>query len=97
MRWYDSARAVAVQYRYQYNTDMTSLHVRHIKPSTLEALKRMAKVHHRSLQGELHAILERAAQLAPSEDKTKSLDLVTVRTGYTGSWSRDEIYDAEGR
>lgn len=77
---------------------MSSLHVRHINPSTLEALKRLARSHHRSLQGELHAILDQAARLAPCDDEEEgSLELIVVSTGRTGSWNRDEIYDSEGR
>lgn len=75
---------------------MSSIHIREIASDTLHALKRLARSHHRSLQGELHAILERAARMAPPE-KDRMLDLVTVKTGHTTSWSRNEIYDADGR
>ena len=47
---------------------MTSIHIGHVAPETLHALKRLARSHHRSLQGELHAILERAAKMAPPDD-----------------------------
>lgn len=76
---------------------MSSLHVRDIKPATLEALKRLASSHHRSLQGELHAILDQSARLAPSAEEVRPLELVTVRTGHTASWNRDEIYGPDGR
>ena len=39
---------------------MKSLHIRDVDPNILAALKRLAKSHRRSLQGELHTILERA-------------------------------------
>ena len=60
-------------------------------------MKRLARSHHRSLQGELRIILEHAAEMAPPNVATDELKLVTVRTGYTGSWSREEIYGADGR
>jgi len=68
-----------------------------VAPTTLEALKRLARSHHRSLQGELHAILERAAKMAPPDNEVRALNLVTVTTGHTTSWSRDEIYGPDGR
>jgi len=76
---------------------MSSIHIREINSNTLHALKRLARRHHRSLQGELHAILERAARMAPPDEEGRMLDLVTVKTGHTTSWSRDEIYGADGR
>ncbi|MDE0061852.1 MAG: hypothetical protein OXP09_09935 [Gammaproteobacteria bacterium] len=76
---------------------MSSIHIREIEPATLAALKRLARIHHRSLQGELRAILAREARLAPPEEDTRSLDLVTVNTGLATSWNRDEIYGPEGR
>ena len=76
---------------------MTSIHIRHVAPETLHALKRLARSHHRSLQGELHAILERAARMAPPDEAVRTLTLVTVRTGRTSSWSRDELYGPDGR
>ena len=76
---------------------MSSIHIRDVQPATLDALKRLARSHHRSLQGELRVILDRAAQLAPPDENTRTLDLVTVRTSHATSWNRDEIYGPEGR
>ena len=76
---------------------MTSLHIRDVPPETLHALKRLARNHHRSLQGELHTILERAARMAPPDEDVRSLNLVTVKTGHTALWSRDEFYGPDGR
>ena len=76
---------------------MPSIHIRGLTPGTLQALKRLARSHHRSLQGELHTILERAARMAPPDETVRALNLVTVRTGHTASWSGDEIYGPGGR
>ena len=72
---------------------MKSVHIRDIEPSVLTGLKRLARSHHRSLQGELRDILSHAARLAPPEEHNAHLDLVTVSTGGVSQWSRDEIYD----
>ena len=76
---------------------MSAIHVTQVSPETLSSLKRLARSHHRSLQGELRVILERAASMAPPEDAREPLNLVTVNVGYRGSWSREEIYGADGR
>lgn len=75
---------------------MKSLHIRDVAPQTLEALKRLARQHHRSLQGELHAMLERAARMAPPE-QPRELNLNTVDTGRTGEFTREDIYGDSGR
>ena len=82
---------------YYYAISMTSLHIRDVPPETLHALKRLARSHHRSLQGELRTILERAARMSPPDEDVRSLNLVTVRTDHTTSWSRDEFYGPDGR
>ena len=76
---------------------MTSIHIRDVAPETLHALKRLARSHHRSLQGELHTILERAARMAPPDEAVRTLNLVTVKTGHASAWGRDEIYGSGGR
>ncbi|MCY4481592.1 MAG: hypothetical protein OXC12_01830 [Spirochaetaceae bacterium] len=76
---------------------MSAVHISQVHPETVSALKRLARSNHRSLQGELRAILERAARMAPPDPAKDEFKLVTVRTGYTGSWSREEIYGADGR
>ena len=76
---------------------MKSLHIRDVDPNTLAALKRLAKSHRRSLQGELHTILERAARTAPPE-QPEVMSWITVETGRAASTgSRSEIYDDDGR
>ena len=76
---------------------MSSIHIRAVDPATVDALKRLARSHHRSLQGELQAILARAARMAPPAEDARPLHLVTVESRHTSSWGRDEIYDADGR
>ncbi|MCY3564854.1 MAG: hypothetical protein OXH27_01595 [Gammaproteobacteria bacterium] len=76
---------------------MHSILIRNVPPNTLRALKRLARSHHRSLQGELRVILDRAAELAPAGDIAGSLELVTVKTKGSTSWSREEIYGDDGR
>jgi plasmid stability protein len=76
---------------------MTSVHIRNLEPKTVGALKRLARNHRRSLQGELRAILDRAARMAPAEMAEDDLPLVTVRTGRTTPWGRDDIYGDPGR
>ena len=76
---------------------MRSIMIRKVSTSTLRALKRLARSHHRSLQEELRVIPERAAQLAPASGNVGTLDLITVKTSKSSSWSRDEIYRDDGR
>ena len=76
---------------------MKSIHIRNIDPGTLESLKRLARNHNRSLQGELRTILIRAASTAPPAHTEDDLRLVTVNTGGTSTWKRDEIYGNHGR
>jgi len=75
---------------------MKSIHIRDVEPAVIEALKRRAHGHHRSLQGELRSILEGAARTAPPAEPP-TVSWVTVETGSTAGWSRNEIYDDDGR
>ena len=76
---------------------MPSILIRNVPPTTLRALKRLARGHRRPLEEELRVILDRAAQLAPTRDNTGPLDLVTVKTEGSTSWSREEIYGDDER
>ena len=76
---------------------MSSILIREIAPKTLRSLKRLARSHHRSLQGELHAILDRAARMAPPEGEERRLQLVTVKAEGSSRWGRDSIYGGDGR
>ena len=76
---------------------MKSLHVRGIDKSVLDRLRRLAQLHHRSLQGELRAILEQAALRVPETEPGEDLELITVAAGSPTNWSRDEIYSDDAR
>ena len=76
---------------------MKVLHIRDVPSETVEALKRLARGNHRSLQGELRDILEKASRRAPVSDADDDLDLVTVRTGSVSTWHREELYGDCGR
>jgi len=75
---------------------MKSIHIRDVDPETLKQLKRLADLHHRSLQGELRAILDRAAKLAPVPP-SRTIQLHMARSSGTGNWSREDIYDDSAR
>lgn len=76
---------------------MKSVHIRDVAPVTIAALKRLARAHKRSMQGELREILERAARQAPPEEGDEEFRLITVKTGRKSAWNREEIYGESGR
>ncbi len=77
---------------------MKSIHIRDIEDSELEALKRLAERHNRSLQRELHVILHKASLMAPPREISDGFRLpYTVNIGGESDWSREEIYGDEGR
>ena len=71
---------------------MKSLHIRDVPEQTIERLKRRASRHHRSLQGELQALLEEASKQA-APDEASEFSLQTVRTQGKQNWSREGIYE----
>ncbi|MBI3181666.1 MAG: DNA-binding protein [Myxococcales bacterium] len=77
---------------------MPALHIRNVDDAVIEALKRRAEAHHRSLEGELRAVLERLAfGTRTVKRKTLRLRLKTVAVGSTSKFGREEIYGDEGR
>ncbi|NBC29912.1 MAG: Arc family DNA-binding protein [Spirochaetes bacterium] len=74
---------------------MKSIHIRDVDPEVLRRLQRLAKLHHRSMQGELKAILEDASKRAPELEPEDPLDVVTVDAGSTGRFDRDDLYADE--
>lgn len=70
---------------------MKSLHIRDVSEVVIDRLKLRAQRHHRSLQGELKALLtEVAVQVKTGEEE---LALQTVKTSGMQDWSREEIYE----
>jgi plasmid stability protein len=74
---------------------MPGLHIRDLPEATLKALKRRAGAHHRSVQGELRAILEEAARAAPPEGGYPPIRLHQVAIGGRRPWTRADFYDDE--
>jgi len=72
---------------------MKSIHIRDIDPQILQGLKKRAELHHRSMQGEVKAILEEAVRKMPEASQEEELDLITVSTGNTDAWRRGDYYD----
>jgi plasmid stability protein len=71
---------------------MKGLLVRNLDEGILERLKQRARARHRSLQGEIHAILAAAAH-EPLGDPEQPLDLVLVKTKGRQDWSREALYE----
>lgn len=72
---------------------MKSIHIRDVDPGLIRRIKILAALHHRSMQGELKAIIEEAAKRAPEVNSPADLDIISVSTGNTGTWKREDIYD----
>lgn len=80
---------------------MKSIHIREVEDEVLAALKRRARRHRRSLQKEIHSLMDDAARMTPSETDGSRDPLDTLKTVSIGrrstSWSRDSYYGDEGR
>ena len=59
---------------------MKSIYIRDIDPEVLQRLKKLADLHHRSMQEELKAIITEAVRKIPAETSDDELNLVTVAT-----------------
>lgn len=80
---------------------MSAIHVRDLDDRLIEALKSRARAHHRSLAGEVRAILTEAVmgeQTIPAEtaQRRRPLRLHTVSIGSRATFSRDELYGDDG-
>lgn len=71
--------------------------MRELTDETMRALKRRARAHHRSVQGEVRAILADAARASPPEGGYPPIRLLQVEVGGDQRWARDDIYDDDGR
>ena len=76
---------------------MAAVHIRDVPDETLEALKRRARRHQRSLQGELRLILTSAAQVELAPERLPPLKLHFSTASPETNWSREEIYGDDGR
>ncbi|MDZ7794520.1 MAG: Arc family DNA-binding protein [Spirochaetia bacterium] len=72
---------------------MKSIHIRDIDPEVLQRLKKLAEMHHRSMQGELKTIIAEATRKIPAANPDEELDLITVSTENKQSWKREDYYD----
>lgn len=72
---------------------MKSLHIRDVDPDIIKKLQILAKIHHRSMQGELRAVLTEASRRASAVVLDAELDLVTVNTGNESVWNREDYYN----
>ncbi|TAE88996.1 MAG: Arc family DNA-binding protein [Verrucomicrobia bacterium] len=71
---------------------MKSIHIRDVPEQTIERLKWRASRNHRSLQGELQALLEEAAKQVVLYDSAEFV-LHTVKTHGNQDWSREGMYE----
>ena len=71
---------------------MKSIHIRDIDPEVLQRLKKLAEMHHRSMQGELKTIITEAVRKIPADEPAEGLDLVTVATNNQQAWTREDYY-----
>ncbi|MDY7027234.1 MAG: Arc family DNA-binding protein [Spirochaetota bacterium] len=72
---------------------MKSIHIRDIDPQMLQRLKRLAEMHHRSMQGELKTIIAEAVRKIPTAGPDEEFDLITVSSGNKQAWKREDYYD----
>jgi plasmid stability protein len=72
---------------------MVAFNVRDVPGPVAAALRERARRHGRSLQQELLAILESAAD----EPVSAPGSLTTVDSGRSSAWSREDIYGEDGR
>ena len=76
---------------------MPAVHVRDVPEEVLEALKRRAARHERSLQRELRHLLCSIAKEEPSAEPVPPIALKLSDASPASSWRREEIYDDDGR
>ena len=74
---------------------MPALHIKDVPTEVVEALRKRAVQHERSLEEELRQLLCEAA--VANLPKSRSLDLTMSPTRYSGPWRREEMYRDEGR
>ena len=81
------------QLELEEGPDGLILRPRHIGYARLGALRDKDSPAHRPLDSETLC----QTGMAPPDTEAQTLDLVTVSTGHTTTWNRDEIYGPAGR
>jgi plasmid stability protein len=77
---------------------MVAFNVRNVPGPVAAALRERARKNGRSLQQELLAILESAADEPQADpEPLPPLQLATVNSGGTSAWGREDIYGDNGR
>jgi plasmid stability protein len=76
---------------------MPAVQIRDLSPEVIAALKRRAARHERSLEGELRYILAMIAREEPPSPPLPPLELKLSDALPGMSWSREEIYEDDGR
>jgi plasmid stability protein len=77
---------------------MVAFNIRNVPGPVAAALRERARKRGHSLQQELLAILESAAdEPIPGPAPQPPLQLTTVNSGETSTWSREDIYGDNGR
>lgn len=76
---------------------MKALHVRDVPEAVVIGLRERAARHGQSMQQEIRQVLEAAAKEPAPSGVPEQVQLVTVRTATTSTWSREEIYGDPGR
>jgi plasmid stability protein len=76
---------------------MPVIQIRDVPPEVVAALERRAARHERSLEGELLSILASIARDEPPPAPLPPLRLKLSQTQTTSPWSREEVYDNDGR
>jgi plasmid stability protein len=78
---------------------MPAIHVRDVDDAIVDALKARAARNHRSLQGEIRAILEESVRgtEASARRRKPRLQIKTVRVGAPVRYSRDVVYEDDTR
>lgn len=76
---------------------MPAIHVRNVPAEVVDALKRRAARHERSLQRELRHLLAEIARQEPSGAAPPPIELKLSEAAPTTPWRREEIYGDDGR
>jgi plasmid stability protein len=78
-------------------SNMPAILVRDLPADTVAALKRRAARNGHSMQREVHELLTAATAEHTSGARPRPLRLVTVSTGRSATFSRDDFYDDDDR